>query len=334
MMNKHIFYYLMVGSMALLLGACNDSMNDLLEPKVYFESKEYNFSVEDEMDVMTFDLVSRLSSATSSQVDVSYSVAEPSVVDEYNAKYGTNYEMLDVSQVKLSSTTSSISSGKLYADNVEVELSGLEALKAGNSYVLPMRVHSSSVSTLSGTNIAYFFFSKPLKITKAGNFSNHYISVKFPVGTFFSSFTYEALINVDYFLDNNTIMGTEGVMILRIGDAGGGITPKDYLEVAGRQNYRVTKPLLTNRWYHVALTYDQPTGKTGIYVNGEKWAGSDWGIDGFDPNSDMGFYIGRIYGFKWGERPFHGKMSEVRVWSVARTENQLCLLYTSPSPRD
>ena len=294
MMNKHIFYYLMVGSMALLLGACNDSMNDLLEPKVYFESKEYNFSVEDEMDVMTFDLVSRLSSATSSQVDVSYSVAEPSVVDEYNAKYGTNYEMLDVSQVKLSSTTSSISSGKLYADNVEVELSGLEALKAGNSYVLPMRVHSSSVSTLSGTNIA-----------------------------FFSSFTYEALINVDYFLDNNTIMGTEGVMILRIGDAGGGITPKDYLEVAGRQNYRVTKPLLTNRWYHVALTYDQPTGKTGIYVNGEKWAGSDWGIDGFDPNSDMGFYIGRIYGFKWGERPFHGKMSEVRVWSVARTENQL-----------
>ena len=23
MMNKHIFYYLMVGSMALLLGACN-----------------------------------------------------------------------------------------------------------------------------------------------------------------------------------------------------------------------------------------------------------------------------------------------------------------------
>ena len=61
--------------------------------------------------------------------------------------------------------------------------------------------------------------------------------------------------------------------------------------MAGRQNYRVTKPLLTNRWYHVALTYDQPTGKTGIYVNGEKWAGSDWGIDGFDPNSDMGFIL-------------------------------------------
>lgn len=39
MMNKHIFYYLMVGSMALLLGACNDSMNDLLEPKVYSKAR-------------------------------------------------------------------------------------------------------------------------------------------------------------------------------------------------------------------------------------------------------------------------------------------------------
>ena len=38
-MNKHIFYYLMVGSMALLLGACNGSMNDLLEPKVYFRKQ-------------------------------------------------------------------------------------------------------------------------------------------------------------------------------------------------------------------------------------------------------------------------------------------------------
>ena len=74
-------------------------------------------------------------------------------------------------------------------------------------------------------------------------------------------------------------------------------------------------------WVHVDVVIAE--NETTIYVNGEKWAGSDWGIDGFDPNSDMGFYIGRIYGFKWGERPFHGKMSEVRVWSVARTENQL-----------
>lgn len=320
-MNKHIFNYLILGGMALLTGACNDSESKLLEPKVYFENKEYNLPMEDESDVMTFNLTSRLSTMTSSQVDVSYAIADPSVVDEYNAKYGTAYEMFDASNVKLSSTTSSIPSGKLYADNVTMELSSLGTLKEGKSYVLPVRVQSASVPTLSGTSIAYFFLSKPIKITKVGTFNNRYISIKFPVGTYFSSFTYEALIYVNSFANNNTIMGTEGVMIFRIGDAPG--VPRDVLEAAGTQNYHTTEALKAKSWYHVALTYDQPSGKTVIYVNGSKWAGSDWGLPGFDPNSDVGFNIGRIPGFPWGERPLNGKMCEIRVWSVARTENQL-----------
>lgn len=320
-MNKHIFNYLVLGGMALLMAACSNTASDLLEPKVYFESKENTLSMEDGIDVMTLNLTSRVSTTISSEVDVSYTIADPSVVEEYNAKYGTAYEMFDPSSVKLSSTTSIIPSGKLYAGNVQLELSNLEALGEGKVFVVPIRVESASLPTLPGTNIAYFFLSKPIKITKVGTFSNHYISVKFPVGTFFSSFTYETLLYVNSFSSNNTIMGTEGVMILRIGDAPG--TPRDFLEAAGRQKYNVTESLKAGRWYHVALTYNQPSGKTAIYVNGAKWAGSDWGIDGFDPNSDVGFYIGRILNFPWGDRQLNGYMSEVRVWSVARTENQL-----------
>lgn len=320
-MNKHIFNYLILGGMALLMGACNDSESKLLEPKVYFENKEYNLPMEDESDALSVNLTSRLSTMTSSQVDVSYEIADPSVVDEYNAKYGTAYEMFDASNVKLSSSTSAIPSGKLYAESITMELSGLGTLKEGTSYVLPVRVQSASVPTLSGTSIAYFFLSKPIKITKVGRFSYSYISIKYPVGTFWSSFTYEALIYVNSFANNNTIMGTEGVMIFRIGDAPG--VPRDVLEAAGNQNYHTTEALKSGAWYHVALTYDQPTGKTAIYVNGSKWAGSDWGLPGFDPNSDVGFNIGMIPNFPWGARPLNGKMSEVRVWSVARTENQL-----------
>lgn len=320
-MNKHIFNYLILGGMALLMGACNDSESKLLEPKVYFENKEYNLPMEDGSDALSVNLTSRLSTMTSSQVDVSYEIADPSVVEEYNAKYGTAYEMFDTSNVKLSSTTSAIPSGKLYAENVTMELSGLGTLKEGTSYVLPVRVQSASLPTLSGTSIAYFFLSKPIKITKVGKFSSTYISIKYPVGTYWSSFTYEALVYVNRFANNNTIMGTEGVVILRIGDAPG--VPKDALEAAGKQGYSTKETLKPNTWYHVALTYDQPSGKTAIYVNGSKWAGSDWGLDGFDPNSDVGFNIGMIPGFQWGPRPLNGKMSEVRVWSVARTENQL-----------
>jgi len=320
-MDKHIFNYLALGVTALLIGACNDSESDLLEPKVYFESKENTLSVEEGHETITFDLTSRLSTMASSQVDVSYTIADPSVVDEYNAKYGTAYEMFDASNVKFSSTTSAIPSGKLYADNVTLELSKLGTLEEGKAFVLPVRVQSASVPNLPGTNIAYFFLTKPIKITKVGTFNSNYISIRFPAGTYFSSFTYETLIYVNRLSSNNTIMGTEGVMILRIGDAPG--TPKDYLEVAGGQHYNVTEGLKEKRWYHVALTYDQPSGKTAIYVNGTKWAESAWAIPGFDPNSDVGFNIGMLPGFQWGTRPLNGYLSETRVWSVARTENQL-----------
>lgn len=150
-------------------------------------------------------------------------------------------------------------------------------------YVVPVRVNSDGVHTLLGTNVAYYLLSKPIKITKVGQFNtswyeDSYIRVRFPVGTYFSSFTYEALVYVNSFGGNNTIMGTEGVMQFRIGDDPG--VPYNCLEIAGRQKYNVTKPLESKRWYHVAITYEQPTGKTGIYVNGDKWTGSEWGIDG------------------------------------------------------
>ena len=97
----------------MLMSACNNSESDLLEPKLYFENREYVFSLEDESGVRSFDLSSRLSSMVSSQVDVSYAIADKSVLDEYNTQYGTAYEMFDASNVKLSSATSTIPSGKL-----------------------------------------------------------------------------------------------------------------------------------------------------------------------------------------------------------------------------
>lgn len=319
---KHIFNYLMLGAIALLTHACNnESESDLLEPKVYFENKTQMLSIEGE--TMTVELSSRLTTLSDSPVEVTYAIADKSVVDEYNAKYGTSYEMFDASHASLSSTSSTIASGDIYSEIISVELSNLSTVEEGKSFILPVKVQSNSVPTLPGTDMVFFFISKPVKITTVAKFNSNYIKVPFPAGTYFNSFTYEALVYISRFGSNNTIMGTEGIMILRIGDAGGGVTPKDIIEVAGQQTYKVSDPVQTGKWYHIALTYDQPSGKSAIYVNGSKWAETGWAIPGFDPNADVGFNIGKIPRFQWGERPLYGYMSEVRVWSVARTETQL-----------
>lgn len=321
---KHIFKYLMLGAVALLTHACNnESESELLEPKVYFENKMQMLSIEGESETMSVELSARLTTLSDSPVEVSYAIADKSVVDEYNAKYGTSYEMFDPSHASLSSTSSTIASGDIYSKIISVELSNLSTVEEGKSFILPVKVQSTSVPTLPGTDVVLFFISKPVKITKVASFRNEHIKVPFPAGTYFNSFTYETIVYINYLNSNNTIMGTEGVMILRIGDAGGGVTPKDIIEVAGRQGYKVSEPVQTGKWYHLALTFDQPSGKTAIYVNGSKWAESNWSISGFDPNTDVGFNIAKIPGFPWGERPFNGYMSEVRVWNVARTETQL-----------
>lgn len=321
-MNKYIIRTWAVALTALMLGACNDSESDLLKQKVYFDSKEHRVTIENAGPTMQVDIAARVSNMFDSDVKVAYSIADASKVSEYNAKNGTNYELFDPANAKFESTEATIARRQLYAGKTQLTLSHLDKLAQGKSYMLPVRLTSSSLPAIEGSDIQYIILAKPVTITKVGRFKSGFISVKFPAGTFFKSFTYEALVNPSRFSDCNTILGTEGIMILRIGDVGGGV-PAGILQIAGGQHYESPDKMTPNTWSHVAVTYDQTSGKTVMYLNGHKWAESGWGIPGFDPNKDVGFNIGKIPGFPWGERPFYGSMSEVRVWSVARTENQI-----------
>ena len=71
-------------------------------------------------------------------------------------------------------------------------------------------------------------------------------------------------------------MGCEGTLIFRIGDAP--LLEKDHLQIAGKSEYSVSQALGTGKWYHVAFTYNQPTGKTAIFINGEKASEAVWDI--------------------------------------------------------
>ena len=331
-MNKHILKHIVMGIAAFCAVSCQDSESDLLKPKAYFENNLQQVTMPNSGNTLTVDITARISNKVKSAVAVSYSLADPSLVATYNSKYGTNYQTFKSEDAAFAQATSSVETGKLYAEKVSLTLKNLDKLEEGKTYMLSIQLHSSSVPVIAGEDISYILLAKPIKITNVARFYNNYVSVKFPNGTLFKSFTFEALINSTGFGSNNTIMGTEGLMILRVGDTGGGI-PSGILQAAGRQHYEAPEKLQSNKWYHLALTFDQPTGKTVMYVNGVKWAESTWNIPSLDFNSDVGFNIGKIPGFQWGERPFYGYMSEVRVWSVARSENQIKQNMLSVDPK-
>ena len=317
-MNKHILKYVAVCLAALSFTACNDSESDLLEPKVYFDSKESKLVVEDQ-ESMDYDLSARLSNRSDADVDVSYSILDSKYVDEYNKKNGTNYEAFDANNASLSTTSATIEKGKVYAGKIKLHLTNLGAIEEGKTFLLPVRVQSSQ-PVIEGTDIVYIVLNKPVRILTVGKiYSTH---IKVPVTSQpVKSLTYEALINIDQWRwnGNMTIMGREGTLILRIGDTGGGID-RDLLQIAGSKHFYTQQRLTTGKWYHVAFTYDQPTGRAVLFIDGEKAAESVWDTPQFDLSD---FFIGKIAGFMWGERPFYGKMSEVRMWTVARTANQI-----------
>lgn len=103
---------------------------------------------------MAYDLQSRLSSKVSSNVEVTYSIADAAFVEEYNAKYGKEY--LPFMTASFSSETTNIAAGEIYSDIVKLQLSGLDNIEVGNTYLLPVRVQTGDVPVIDGADIAYY----------------------------------------------------------------------------------------------------------------------------------------------------------------------------------
>ena len=323
-MNKNLLKYIAFYTIAILLGSCQNGEEKLLEPKVYFENKEFRIEVGDGLDSLTYDLQARLSSMCSLPVGVEYEIAGEDAVKAYNTKNGTYYDAFDVANVSLSSQVTVIPQGDYYAEKTILQLSKLASVEEGKPFLLPVRIKSSTLPIIEGTDIVYLIISKPVRIMKACKFASNYIKVPVLPAKPFSSITYEALIYINGLNSNNTIMGTEGILVFRIGDLALPGGHNDWIQIAGNKQYHSTETFGTGKWYHVAFTYDQPTGKTVIYINGKKSAESNWDTPSFDlSTASGGFFIGKIANFMWGERPFYGYMSEVRVWSLARSENQI-----------
>ncbi len=161
----------------------------------------------------------------------------------------------------------------------------------------------------------------------------------------------------------SSVMGVEQYLLLRIGDTNFERQQLQFDGSGNGSQFGkfpssdATKNLEAGRWYHVACTYDQTTRTVRIYVDGEIQS-EEIGVGISSPSKknqinlamralydlwntaseaekpqyetdDTGynklgdayqFFIGKSYDEK---RPLNGKIAEVRVWSVARTPEQI-----------
>lgn len=167
----------------------------------------------------------------------------------------------------------------------------------------------------------------------------------------------------------SSVLGVEQYLLLRIGDTNferqqlqfdGSGSGSQFGKFPGKD---ATKNLEAGRWYHVACTYDQMTQTVRIYVDGQiqsEQTGVGIATQSEDNRINLAmralydyylnnpteenekkyggfvdayqFFIGKSYDEK---RPLNGKIAEARVWSVARTPEQIWEnMYNVENPAD
>lgn len=349
----------------------------------------------------TYDRSLQVTLSYPENVDVTVALTvDPSLVNTYNARYGTQWTMLDSRFYELSAEQVVIPAGKNTSETVTLQLKGLMgdgeeqtgALPIDETYLVPVRISGASVGVMQGSDVAYYVVKRSSAITVAAQLTDNWI--EFPTLDKWSensaawngltAVTYEALIYIDDFAKTNslgspvnisTVMGVEDYLLLRIGDTN---FEREQLQFDGSgkgsafgkfPERNASKNLEKGRWYHVACTYDQAARTVRVYVDGEIQSETtevgismqeeknrihlarralynlwDSASDAEKPDYEaeekqyntMGdarqFFIGYSYD---DYRPLNGKIAEARVWSVARTPEQIWNnMYEIQNPAD
>lgn len=149
-----------------------------------------------------------------------------------------------------------------------------------------------------------------------------------------NSITYEARINIsslngDSDAKINTVMGVEGIFLMRVDVHKGGNSTDRYLQLAadkkGGVRYEGSTKIETNRWYNVAIVLDgskSGTDRIAIYVDGVKETlqlSNGTPDDLKEVNLTSNFYIARSD----GKRSLNGAITYARIWNKALSETEI-----------
>lgn len=344
--------------LVLLLAACNRTDEDsrMFDNVAYLDVAAYeatqNATFKKTLTQMDETVSVNLAYPSDSDTEVELAI-DPSLVEEYNHKFGTTYESLPGEHFSLSTDKVSIAAGRVASETFTLHFSGLDALEIDKPYLCPLTIVSSSVKPLSASRTAYYVLKKSSALTSAINLSGNWI--EFPTLDTWGAnsepwnglhaVTYECLVRFNGFSvhnDINSVMGVEQYLLLRIGDAS---FTRDQIQFDGSgvgfgkfPAKSSNKSLSSGVWYHLAVTCDQATGEVCIYVNGElqsyeaSYVSSqninlamralyDSGNSAYENFNDAyQFFIGRSYD---DTRDSEADFAEVRVWSVARSQQEI-----------
>lgn len=359
---RKIKFLIVAISVVLSATACHDDYGDStpLDPAVYIDVAESKPAVamtfKKSVTEQQKKIKAKMVKPVAEPVNVTFAV-DAAAVATYNARHNTAYTLLDATYYALSQTEVQIDPEAVESPEVVIDFSKLDQLEIDETYLLPVTITSASIDILKASSTVWYLVRRSSAITMAARLVDNWfefptLDKKGPQSDVFNGLTavtYEAIIRIIDFKkhpDISSVMGVEQYLLLRIGDADfnrqqlqfdGSGDGAGFGKFPDKDN---TKILLDNEWYHVACTFDQKTRQVRIYVNGKLQSAADEvgsttpspinlamrALYDADPETNKKlkeayqFFIGRSYD---DNRQLNGDIAEVRVWNVARTEEEI-----------
>lgn len=324
-MRKQYTFLLLL--FATILFSCEDS-KETFQNKVYLQtsSKVSETILKGNVGDIEKIIQSSIANPESVDVKITYKASED-LVKIYNRAYNGEATMLPTENFELSETEATIPVGSTLSEEITVLFKNLSVLDREQVFVLPVTISSANIEILESARTIYYVFKAGALINVVADIEENYLTVEWnnpSVANSMSQVTLEALIrarNFDRMI--STVMGIEGYFLIRIGDAG---HPANQIQIAtssgnfpsGDSN----KGLPLNKFVHIALTYDSSSGKMILYVDGRVQGESTKRLGNINlaRGGTNGFCIGRSYA---DDRYLAGEISEVRIWNVVRTQDEI-----------
>ena len=335
---KKLFKYMSLVAAAFLMAACQNNDEANFKSKAFIDGKTFTSEtiIKGEMNIVK-SLILSTARPAEKELNATFSVAA-NLVETYNQAYYAKAVMLPDTCYKVVKGDVKINQGSVNSEKAQFAFFKLGNLDRATTYVLPVTVNCQDIEVLQSAKNYYFVFRSGALINVVADMSKNFLTIKWATPDLVNNMnqiTMEALIYPREFGKIiSTIMGIEGNFLMRIGDAG---FPGNQIQIATSSgnfpDADSNKGLQTNRWQHVAMTYDADTHEVKVYVNGSLQSQGmlrHGRISIVGNGTDRDFLIGKSYD---DARWFEGNMSEVRVWNVVRTQEEIAGNFYSVDPK-
>ncbi|WP_418992702.1 DUF1735 and LamG domain-containing protein [Alistipes sp.] len=329
--------YLLV-SFALAAAALTGCKKDDLDEhhfgnKLYISSALYtdDLLIDPANTELSRTVTMRMAQPASEDVTVRFE-ARPDLAAQYNQIYRDNAFALPKANYSLPETTATITAGNVSGDDIPVVFTGINELDVKMRYVLPVTISEvQGASVLESRRTVYFVVRGAALINVVADITK----LKAPIGWSMAARSYVTgmrQITVEVLMRSkdwtggrsgfglSTIFGIESNFLLRIGDNGLNPNQLQLVSPSGNWPSKSQSPALpVDEWVHIAVVYDAINREMHYYFNGEL-AVSQTNSSSQSVSLLQNCYIGYAYD---DTRWFPGEMSEMRIWNVVRTQQQI-----------